>query len=656
MGYSRHQMNRTHSIRLGLVAVMALVIAAGIELLLRARGSGDWLFSFSAAWSRGLALTGVFAGAAILLIGFELFRPGPVSNWYYTLSLSDRPRSPVVRLLGAGFFLLLPTLTFLGPLGGALTTPALRILLFLGSAFAAAIFLPIRPTNLATRLLLSVLISASIFVILKRLVLVTDYPFKLSWSEGNRLWDYSLYFRWEQYGFAAGTEFPTYLTPGRHGLWGLPFLLPNLTIRLMRLWDALLWIVPYILLAWALVRRFGSRFSRRIKFISITWVFFFLTMGGIFAPLIISAVLIVWLHHPRRIGRTMLVAFIAGLYAGLSRWTWVLAPAAWTALLVLMSPDRRDSQRERLQQGLAVGIAGAMGGLASQWVMAQAFPRPDPVFSTALSQPLLWHRLFPNPTNPIGILPGLLIAVGPLLVLLIWAARRHIVPWTPLEQGLAAITVIVLIGASLAASAKIGGGSNLHNADMLLLTILLLVAMAVGWMPGGERQIWSLLSEFGRVLIIMALLVPALDAVRSGGPLSLPSDTVIRNSLTIIQEEAAAATQEGPVLFIDQRQLFTFGQMADVPLDMNYELKGMMNQALGANEAYFERFRRELEGHRFSLIVSDPLPSSLQGRGHQFGEENDAWFTYVAEPLLAHYEPYLVLEEVGAWLLRPPQN
>lgn len=649
-------MNRTHSIRLGLVAVLALVIAAGIELLLRARGSGGWLFSFSAQWSAALAVYSVFAGVTTLLIGWELLRPGSASDWYHALSLPGRSLSPVVRLLGAAFCLLLPTLTFLGPWGGSITTPALRMLLFLGSALIAAVLLPVRKSNFVTRLLLSVLISASIFVILKRLVLVTDYPFKLSWSEGNRLWDYSLYFRWEQYGFAAGTDFPTYLTPGRHGLWGLPFLLPDLTIQLARLWDALLWIVPYLLLAWALVSRFASGLSRLTRILLIMWIFLFLTMGGIFAPLILGALLIVWLYQPRRIGRTMLVAFIAGLYAGLSRWTWVLAPAAWMALLVLMSPDRRDSQRERLQQGVAVGIAGAMGGLASQWIIAQAFPRPDPVFSTSLSQPLLWYRMFPNPTNPIGILPGLLIAVGPLLVLLIWAVRRHTVPWTPLEQGLAAITVIVLIGASLAASAKIGGGSNLHNADMLLLTILLLVAMAVSWMPGGGRQIWSQLSEFGRVLVIMALLVPVLDAVRSGGPLSLPSDTVIRNSLAIIQEEAAAATQEGPVLFIDQRQLFTFGQLADVPLDMNYELKDMMNQALGANLAYFEGFRQDLEEHRFALIVSDPLPSALQGRGHQFGEENDAWLTYVAEPLRTYYEPYLVLDEVGAWLLRPPPD
>ena len=218
---------------------------------------------------------------------------------------------------------------------------------------------------------------------------------------------------------------------------------------------------------------------------------------------------------------------------------------------------------------------------------------------------------------------------------------------------MSAIVGVVLIGASLAASAKIGGGSNLHNADMLLLTILLLVAMGVGWMHWRERLIWSSLSEFWKLLAIIALLVPILDVVRSGGPPILPSKEVIDRSLTAIQQEVKVAVVEGPVLLIDQRQLLTFGQLTGVPLEMDYELKDMMNQALGANEAYFERFRRDLERNRFSLIVSDPLPNSLQGRDHQFGEENDAWFTYVAEPLRRYYEPYLVLDEVGVWLLRP---
>ena len=653
LGNPKLSVSRTSSLRLGLFALVALLAAAGLELVLRARGSGNWLFSFSADWSFALALYSLFAGVAILLIGWELLGRRSVSNWYQGLSWSQRPLSRSVRRLGAALCLLLPTLAFLGPWSGLLTTPALRVLLFLGSAFGAAVLLPARRSQLMTRLLLSLLISASLFAILKRLVVVTDYPFKLGWSEGNRLWDYSLYFRWGQYGFGKGTSFPTYLTPGRHGLWGLPFLLPDLPIWVARLWDALLWIVPYLLLAWVLVRRLGSSLSRFTKFISIAWVFLFLTMGGIFAPLIVSAILIVWLYDPRRTGRTMLIAVLAGLYAGLSRWTWVLAPATWAVLLVLMGPERRESQPERVRHALAIGLAGALGGLASQWIMAQAFPRADPVFSTSLSQPLLWYRMFPNPTNPIGILPGLFLAVGPLLVLLVWAVRRQKLPWTPLEQGFSAIVVVVLIGASLAASAKIGGGSNLHNADMLLLTILLWVAMGVGWMHWRERLIWSSLSEFWKLLAIIALLVPILDVVRSGGPPILPSKEVIDRSLTAIQQEVKVAVVEGPVLLIDQRQLLTFGQLTGVPLEMDYELKDMMNQALGANEAYFERFRRDLERNRFSLIVSDPLPNSLQGRDHQFGEENDAWFTYVAEPLRRYYEPYLVLDEVGVWLLRP---
>lgn len=563
------------------------------------------------------------------------------------------PLPSAVRWLLAGVLGLLPTMMLLGPWGAPLATPALKALLLLLGAFGAAALLPAGRTGLPARLLLSALLSASLFAIATRLVLVSDFPFKLGWSEGNRLWDYSLYFRWGQYGFPEGTAFPTYLTPGRHGLWGLPFLLPRLPIWGARLWDALLWIVPYLLLGWLLVRRFGTRLPRLTGLALAAWVFLFLNLGGIFASLIVSAILVVWLHDPRNTARTMLIAALAGLYAGLSRWTWLLAPAAWAVLLVLLSPERRWSNTERLKQGAAVGLAGALGGLASQWVMAQAFPRPDPVFSTAASQPLLWYRLLPSPTNPIGILPGLLIGVGPILALLAWAIRRARVPWTRLEQGFAALMLAVLFVASLVASAKIGGGSNLHNADMLLLTVLILITMAGGWMLRDRQDWWPALRAGWRAVAILALLIPAFVAVWTGGPLRLPSEAVTRGALATIEQQAEQAAHEGPVLFIDQRQLFTFGKITEVPLVMDYELKDMMNQALSANEAYFEQFRADLQRHRFSLIVSDPLPSSLQGRGHQFGEENDAWLTYVAEPLRAHYEPYLMLDEIGAWLLRP---
>jgi hypothetical protein len=95
--------------------------------------------------------------------------------------------------------------------------------------------------------------------------------------------------------------------------------------------------------------------------------------------------------------------------------------------------------------------------------------------------------------------------------------------------------------------------------------------------------------------------------------------------------------------------------MPDVPLVMDYELKDLMNQAMGGNRAYLARFRQDLAAHRFSLIVGDPVTDQFQGRLRAFGEENDAWVTHVSIPLLEFYRLDSCLDEVGVCFYRPKQ-
>jgi hypothetical protein len=114
-----------------------------------------------------------------------------------------------------------------------------------------------------------------------------------------------------------------------------------------------------------------------------------------------------------------------------------------------------------------------------------------------------------------------------------------------------------------------------------------------------------------------------------------------------------AAAAEGEVLFLDQRQLLTFGEMPGVPLVLDYELKDMANQAMSANTAFFEGFYQDLRNHRFALIVTEPVPTQWRGRGHAFGEEDDAQLRYFYRQLDEYYQPAVRLDEVGVWLLEP---
>jgi hypothetical protein len=81
-----------------------------------------------------------------------------------------------------------------------------------------------------------------------------------------------------------------------------------------------------------------------------------------------------------------------------------------------------------------------------------------------------------------------------------------------------------------------------------------------------------------------------------------------------------------------------------------------MDESLSGNAAYFEPFYADLAAHRFSLILSEPLRTPIQDSSYRFGEENNAWVTWVAGPVLCYYEPLVTLRVFRVQLLVPNEN
>jgi hypothetical protein len=79
----------------------------------------------------------------------------------------------------------------------------------------------------------------------------------------------------------------------------------------------------------------------------------------------------------------------------------------------------------------------------------------------------------------------------------------------------------------------------------------------------------------------------------------------------------------------------------------------MMDEALSGNETYFAPFYRDLRSRRFALIVSSLLRTPIKDSDYGFGEENNAWVTWVARPVLCYYEEKDTLIEVKTQLLVP---
>jgi hypothetical protein len=290
-------------------------------------------------------------------------------------------------------------------------------------------------------------------------------------------------------------------------------------------------------------------------------------------------------------------------------------------------------------------------------------------------QPLLWYRLLPNSTYGTGILFALLLAVGPLVIILFSLMANNIWQVTRLQKLLLALILLAFLVVGLVVSTKIGGGGDLHNMDMFMISLLFVGAIA--WDSGAGD--W-LLNNFAVPVLIKGLIVLSLvnsaiwqlqeirpfdfakDAnwiktlvdVQSERDLDmLPLQEDVDAALQIIQEEVDAAQIHGEVLFMDQRQLLTFGNISGVVLVPEYEKKWMMDEALSEKISYFEPFYADLAARRFSLIVSEPLHTPIKDSSFQFGEENNAWVKWVSSPVLCYYEEKETLKEVGVQLLVP---
>lgn len=561
------------------------------------------------------------------------------------------------RLLLAGAVLLSPSLIILiSASGGEIGVP-LRWLLFLACGLAGGVLLPLSSADLRERSLFGLLACVGIFVVSSFLIQVVSYPFSLTWSEGNHIWASSLFFLRSASKIIEAPLIPNYVTPGLYGLQGLPFLLPQTSIEMVRLWEAILWFAPALVLGWVLAIRCTSlNVLRRSAFT--LWCLLFISQGPIYAPLLLAAIIVVWGTTQPRILRQAIFVFLACFYAGLSRWTWMLVPGVWAIIIVAHSNQTQHYSADDHRLGLkahilTLGSVSVAGAVLSQFVSTLITKRPPLVYLTSIEHSLLWYRLFPNETFKPGIIPGLMLAAGPLMLWLLWSVWSD---WEKYSRLFIFLTGIALIGTlvvGIVISVKIGGGSNLHNMDIFLVTLIIVTALTLG--GAGQTIVPRPMPRLDapRLLALVSIVIPALWVVGNQTRLNLPPSSVTYESLDTLQVAVAEAARDGEVLFIDQRQLLTFGFVPEIDPVMEYDLIGLMDHAMAGSGSVLENFYEDLHKQRFELIVSDPVSIVWKGRTYSFGEENDAWVRNVSVPLLEWYQPVHKFDDVGVWLLAP---
>lgn len=511
------------------------------------------------------------------------------------------------------------------------------------------------------------LMYCTLLVLADKFLHVVNYPFPIYWSEGNRFWDYSVLFGRARYLYPTGQSIYAMIEPGRQLLWGLAYLLPGLNIAGMRLWDAVLMSMPYALLGILLFRPHTK--DKVMLLFAAMWSLLFINQGPVYAMLILSAILTALALELPILPQLLLVG-VAGYFAAENRTHWFIGPPLWAALAVFAGNHipKKGWVNNRWWRSIAILLTGFFAGMLLPTFLQNINSPATPtsviastakimdVSSVASTHTLLFDRLFPNPTNPLGLLLAVLVAILPVTLLLLvhkLTGKWKLDIWQVLAV-LAINAVFLIVG--MVISVKIGGGNNLHNLDLLLVSLLFTFALA--WKAGLDQSFLRPEKNAAllNILLVAVIIIPALEPIMTTKPLALPNWEDTHTVIHQIQDSVNISQPNGEVLFIDQRQLITFGYIQNVRLVPEYEKKVLMNQAMENRLQNLEPFYQDLKKRRFSLIISEPLRTNLYGAAVIFGQENDAWVKNIAIPILCFYEPQYTFEDQSVQLLIPRED
>ncbi len=536
---------------------------------------------------------------------------------------------------------------------------------------------------------------------------ISAYPFTLTWSETSRYYYASLFFAKRIYGV---TITPTVLHPSRYLMQAFPFLLPNSPLWLHRAWQVFLYLGTTFLTGWILVRRLSSAFNLRER-LTILWISIFIFLGPVYYHLLVPVlVILLGFNHPslqnKKIRTLVSLASVltASAWAGISRLNWFPVPGLLASTLFILETPVTDRENQRtlnhpksslqkifryILSPILFTMLGIATAFISQTIYIYITGNQLNQFTSSLSSDLLWHRLLPNPTYPPGIFPATILVSLPLIIIAFSKLKQYSYeyPYSKRYHPIRYLGVLAILGVlfmgGLVVSVKIGGGSNLHNLDAYLITLLIVTIYFFYDKPIPEfrqaeiasssktsstlmkrilkpdhalqnntRTIWGIFLRLG---IAGAIIIPIIFTLSTGNPATaLPDPGEIKKSMETIREFSNYAVQNGgEVLFISNRHLIPFHYIDQIPLISDYERVFLMEMAMAKNEQYLNQFHQDIKNHRFALIISEPLTKNLKDYDLAFGAENNAWIEQITKYILCYYKPHKTFRPTQIQILIP---
>jgi len=200
----------------------------------------------------------------------------------------------------------------------------------------------------------------------------------------------------------------------------------------------------------------------------------------------------------------------------------------------------------------------------------------------------------------------------------------------------------------LLVSLKIGGGADLHNMDIFLVTLLVIFGYL--WSGTHTPDVKTVSVSLRKnplaspAWLVLLVIVPAWFGQQASAGIWEYDPVQSQATLTAIQQRVEAV--HGETLFISQRQLVSMHLLKGVTLVPQYEREDLMELAMSRNtDALNAGLYADLQAHRFALIVVDPLSFKYLGSKYAMGEENNAWTRYIIKPVLCNYKQAAVFPD-----------
>ena len=497
---------------------------------------------------------------------------------------------------------------------------------------------------------LTTLMQGLVYQIYGHLSIISNYPFSIGYSEASRHYYASLFFAKSLY--ALQMPLP-YLHPTRYFLMSLPFLFKGLPLWFHRLWQALLWIGLTATSSTLLVRRLTLK--GWMSFMVAAWAFLYFLQGAVYYHLQVCVILILAGVSARRPWRSLFFVILASIWAGASRVNWFPVPAILAIAIYLLETTVQEKGWRYWLTPVIWGSSGLAAAIVSQFVYISISGNADiRTFASSFTSALIWNRLLPNNTFPLGILLGIVIISAPLVVAAIQMVCGKFVYLHPLRWlALLALLLVLFLG-GLMVSVKIGGGADLHNMDAFLVLLALIATSFFAGGVAGEEDPNPAWGQIHWPVIAAALLIPIGFALPQISFLPHYDQIMAKKDIQKLQTAVSdvAANGGGEILFVTERQLLTFGELNNVVLVPEYEQAQLMEMAMSGNREYLEHYYSDLKNHRFAVIIAEEQKFTRQKKG-AFIEEDNAWVRYIGAPLLCAYKPIETLSSTNVQIFVP---